>query len=392
MELINTEVAIVGAGMAGLSLGLALAQNGIDCVVIDRNAATLNWPSDSFDRRTVALNPPTVDFLYQLGAWQHLPTERLGRMEKIIAWDSTEASIQFDAQEAGKPLLAFVLENREVVRALWQAASQQPHLRVLAPINLLGVDQQDTHSTLLSEDGPHIRAQCVVGADGKHSWLREQTGFTLEHHSYNQQALVTVISSETAHENTARQAFLNTGPIGLLPLAHPQQWSLIWSADMTFAEDLKTQDETEFNRTLTNALNYQLGRCRTLAPLVSIPLNMQHLTRYIDQRIAFVGDSAHSIHPLAGQGINLGLADVAALSKQLSAAKKQKKDLGAVRHLRAYERERRHQNQQMITAMRFFRECFADECLIASQLRGLGIRSLNKLPLLKKTLMRHVMY
>lgn len=385
MELRQTEVAILGAGLAGLSLALSLSQAGIHTTLLDLKRPDLHFLEDSWDSRTVALNPASMDFLVGLGAWQNLDRSILGRMEAMeIGEEGNHAALHFNASSIGLPLLAQVVENRRLLRALWELIKNATSLDCLAPVAVKAVNLEGGATKLSLDTGEELSAQCLIGADGRHSWLRQQTHQTVTQYDYQQQALVAIVRSEKPHERTARQLFLRTGPLGLLPLGDSHSWSLVWSCDEGYAEKLKAMTSTQFCRTLSNVLNRSLGSFEMLTSVTAIPLHMQHLCHYVAPRLAFIGDAAHSIHPLAGQGINLGFADVMSLSKHFISAKKQRKDLGTLKVLRQFERERRHQNQHMIDAMRFFKEGFSESSLVATQARAISLKILDHSDWFKK--------
>ncbi len=386
----HSDVIILGAGMVGLTLGLQCAQAGMAVTLIDVQTLTLEWAVDSVDLRTVALNPSSAECLQRIGAWQRLKKSDVGIMQKMQVWDQIGGGeIDFDASAAGQEALAFVIENRVLVRALWQCAEQQNNLQLIAPATpqQLVIDEQQV--TLTLDNNKKLSAECIIGADGRNSWLKQQLAIETRVRDYDHHAVVSIIETEQPHNNTAYQAFLNDGPIGVLPLANPHRLSVVWSTAPDHAKDLQQLSAERFEIDCANALGLKLGTCRLQSTVARIPLVERQAKHTVQARAAIVGDAAHTIHPLAGQGVNLGIADSICLAKHLSAAKQAGKDLGKLSVLRQYERARSGPNSQMIHLMRLFKELFSDQSPLAVQSRNLGLKTANRLNHLKNCFMQY---
>lgn len=381
----HTDITILGAGMVGLSTALLLANQTFKITIIDNNTPLLEWPSDSFDRRTVALNPSSVNVLRTINCWQQLHRSDIGVMQAMHVWDEAGGEhIDFDSNLTGQPALSYVVENRVLVRALWQLANEHPNITCITNSNPTGINRHHGNISLRLDNKQTWTSACLLGADGRNSWLRNELQIPFSTRPYQQTAVVAIIECNNDHNNTGYQAFLPTGPIGLLPLHHCQQMSMVWSTTEQHQQELTNMDEAAFNIALSNALGMKLGLCLRKTPLASFPLTEQHCQYYTTANAALLGDAAHAIHPLAGQGVNLGLADARCLTDILSKAKSQRKHIGSETVLRQYQRQRHAINQQMICLMQGFKSTFCDQAKWVVSLRNTGLSLANRSDVLKR--------
>lgn len=336
------NVTIVGAGMVGLALASRLAQAGIRVTLIERQQPDLAFDPGTA-MRVSALNLASRDVLKSLGVWHKLRRECVKPFSKITAWtQSNSGDIHFDAADNAKKYLAYVVENREVVRVLWECIAHNPSVKIeISNNHELNIDHQDE--------------SLIIGADGATSQVRAQANIAFQERAYGQKAIVARVHAHKPHHNTAYQNFLKTGPLGVLPLHDPHSVSIVWSADDADAQQLMTMDEAQFNIRLSNALDLRLGKLTLQSERQVFPLIMRHATTYIKPGIALIGDAAHTIHPLAGQGVNLGLQDVVVLAECLIKAFKKGLPLGSLGVLRPYERVRKQDNANMLAVMQVFR-------------------------------------
>jgi 2-octaprenylphenol hydroxylase len=333
-----TQVTIIGAGMVGLALANCLADAGIAVDLVEQNEPVLEFDTGS-PGRVSALNPSSRDLLKSLDVWDQLRRDCVEPFSKIEAWTEAESGkIHFDAADSGKKYLAYVVENREIVRVLWQRALKHQLITV-------HIEDYDWH----------IGDDLIIGADGANSHVRTEAGIDFKERSYGQHAIVANVHSLKPHQNTAYQNFLKTGPLGVLPLYNPHLESIVWSVDDDYAEELMGMNESRFNIALSNALSMRLGKLTLQGERRLFPLIMRHAEQYVKPGVALVGDAAHTIHPLAGQGVNLGFKDVVALNDCLVTAHNKGLPLDALNILRRYERERRLDNCKMLAAMQVFR-------------------------------------
>ncbi len=360
-------VTIVGAGMVGLALANQLSQAGIAVEVVERRAPQLDFEPRSSDRVS-ALNRASRDLLQSLGVWAHLRPACVAPCTDMRVWtEQNNGAVHFSAREIGKKHLAYIVENQEVVRVLWQKAASDP----LISITLCEHYELDSSRAL------------IVGADGAHSTVREQAGITLTERAYGQQAIVATVTSVKPHRLCAYQNFLKTGPLGVLPLHDAHSESIVWSANDEQAQYLMHLNDAQFNIALSNALDLRLGKLTLKSARHIFPLVMRHAWCYVKPGIALVGDAAHTVHPLAGQGVNLGFQDVLVLSANVIKAYQRGRDVGALDVLRDYERERKWRNQQMLLLMQVFRS--------SGSSLGFGFGLIDHFFWLKKKIVEHAL-
>jgi ubiquinone biosynthesis UbiH/UbiF/VisC/COQ6 family hydroxylase len=344
-------VAIVGGGIVGATLALLLARSTRlapqEILLLERDPPRAPRTADPFDLRVSAVSPANRAMLLELGAWQAMDATRIADYERMVIWqeltppDSPDV-LRFDAAELGARDLGSIVENRTLQAALLQRCVEegvQLHREGAGQI-AFGPD-----AVTLQVADSTITAELVVGADGAESAVREAAGISAQRHDYGQQAIVATVRGDRGHANTAWQRFLSTGPLALLPLASGE-CSIVWSMIDARVEALMTCASGQFNAALTEASAGVLGRIELQGKRAVFPLRNLKAARYVSDRCALVGDAAHVIHPLAGQGVNQGLQDAAALAAAL-AERPARESVGARRALLRYERERRAGNAVM---------------------------------------------
>ena len=382
------EVIIVGGGMVGSALACALGQGGLRVAVIEPKEPQPFQPDQGYGLRVSALSIASRNILENLGAWRQLQAWRISPYERMVVWDAGGSGyIEFDAAEAGEPALGYIVENNLVQRALFEASQQNENIRWFCPAKLQGyiVDENEVIATL--ENGEILLAPLIVGADGARSRVRELAGIQLQQRDYRQQAIVANVGTTLPHEKTARQRFLPDGILAFLPLADGRS-SIVWSSDASRAESLMALDDDAFMAELGEAFSHALGEITSVSGRLSFPLSGRHAKTYIKPRVALVGDAAHTIHPLAGQGVNLGFLDIAELSHLLLHADR---DLGSMHLLRKYERARAGENALMLHAMEGFKLLFNNSNPALALLRNTGLSLTNRLPPLKQFFLQHAL-
>ncbi|MCC5879717.1 MAG: UbiH/UbiF/VisC/COQ6 family ubiquinone biosynthesis hydroxylase [Idiomarina sp.] len=386
MALLRTQVVIVGAGMVGLSLAVALAIRGREVVVIERQAAKKEMPSAP-QLRVSAMSGGSQQWLQALGVWPMLPPERIGTYRKMHVWDRDNgADIHFDADQAGLDALGDIVENAVVESCLWQRA-EALGVKVIDEVEHEAPEFSAQDVTLSLSNGDIILAQLLVAADGARSKLREQAGTPMVFKDYEQHGLVATIKSQHPHQGTARQAFMEGGPLALLPLNDPHHLSIVWTRPQLEAERLQNLDETDFNHELNAASDNVLGVLKVVSERQSFPLQMRYAEQWLHQRQVLIGDAAHTIHPLAGQGANLGIGDARELSarlNELGTLNGQWDAVALMRTLRSYERARKAAAVQQIATMEGFHQLFRTANPVLRLLRGTGLKLVDAQPLLKQ--------
>ncbi len=389
---VRFDVAIAGGGMVGAALALALGRQGMRVAVLERHAPQRQWPPGEIANRVSALSRASQRILEHLAAWPRMVELGVSPYEAMYVWDAGgHGHIRFDAADLGEPDLGHIVENRVIRLALWEGLEALDTVEILCPaeirdFHLQGEDAMRIHLA----EGPPLDAALLAAADGRDSWVRERAGIPTQGWGYDQQALVANVVHERPHQATAWQRFLPTGPLAFLPLADGRS-SIVWSTSPQHARELLEMEAEAFHAALGAAFEYRLGEITASGPRAAFPLRLQHATRYIAPRLALVGDAAHAIHPLAGQGVNLGLLDAAQLAETLTATRYRHRDLGGEPALRRYERARKGDNLAMLAAMDLFKRLFGNDLPPLRLARNLGLDLADRAGPLKHLLIRRAM-
>ncbi|GGY26854.1 2-octaprenyl-3-methyl-6-methoxy-1,4-benzoquinol hydroxylase [Rhodanobacter panaciterrae] len=382
------DVAVVGGGMVGAAAALALARAGFSTALLEARAPTAWNAGDEVDLRVVGLAPSSLALLDDLGVWTSIRDTRAGPYAHMHVWDAESgATINFDAAGEGRDLLGYIVENNLVQWTLWQAL-EAAGVRRLCPAEVKGFEAREDRIQLELADGETLVASLLVAADGAASPLRQLAGIGTRGHDYAQRAVVAHVRTERPHENTAWQRFLPSGPLALLPLADGRS-SLVWSLPEAEAQRVLALDEQAFLDELGLASDFRLGRIVGSTKRAAFPLKLQLAERYQADRFVLLGDAAHAVHPLAGQGVNLGLRDVAELHDTLVAARAAGRDIGAAHVLRRYARRRRSADTLDALGFDALARIYAWQSPALVAARGLGVRLLDRLAPLKRRISEH---
>jgi 2-octaprenylphenol hydroxylase len=374
------DVLVVGGGPVGacvaalLARGTASESPPLRVALLEPKRPSLPAPGEAMDLRVVALSRASERILNATDAWERISGPRLAAYERMRVWHESvppSEALVFDAAEAAEPNLGYIAENRLVQAALLDAA-EAAGVGILAG-GLSSLRVGDDYVEVSTSTESPIRARLVVGADGAQSAVRAAVGLTADQSDYRQSAIVAIVATERPHDATAWQRFLRTGTLAFLPLADGTS-SIVWSADDALASTLLAASPEDFARELDRASDGALGATRLVSERASFALRKLTAHRYVAHRCALIGDAAHVVHPLAGQGVNLGLLDAAVLAEELIAAHRRKEDAGALRTLRRYERWRKSEVAIMGTAIDAFDRFLAHGTGPLSRLaqRGLG--------------------
>ncbi len=379
------DLIVVGAGPVGASLARAARGLSVALVGHERRASVVGVPR-AFDVRVYALSPGNVAFLRGLGAWQRIAAERVQPVHAMrVFGDDGTSSIEFDAYRAGVPELAWIVEDTALQDALWSDLD----VDVFAPAVCESLRIDADRAVLKLSDGRGLAGKLVVGADGANSFVRRKAGIAAAEKEYGQAALVANFQCGKPHAGTAYQWFQRGPVLALLPLPGDQV-SMVWSLPSREAERIGRLDAEALCREVEAASRRALGALSLAAPQKSYALRRLAARRLVLPRIALAGDAGHVIHPLAGQGLNLGLQDARALAATL-AGREPARDPGDLRLLRRYERARAEPILAMDAVVGGLFSLFSAESPLASRLRNAGLNLTDRVPVLKNILMRHAM-
>jgi len=393
------QVVIVGGGMVGTALAAALANSDISIALIEPNKvqepAQQRVNCADFDTRVSAITAQSEALLTQLGIWPRISEQRKSPYQGMTVWDAEgTGEVNFHASELHVPCLGTIVENREVVWALQQVVEQASNIHIIRDYvsHIENQDEQGFTPVFLASKTA-LKTQLLIGADGALSRIKQWGEFANCEWDYEHQAIVATIELEHSHQLTAWQRFRPEGPLALLPLAagNDKTCSIVWSTNDEECQQLLALDDEAFCQQLGLAFEHRLGKVLSVGPRAAFPLRQRHAKNYVVPGIALVGDAAHTIHPLAGQGVNLGFKDVAALSEELLRAKQLNLNLGGLEILQRYQRRRQGDNLLMMSAMEGFKRLFAAEQPMIRLLRNQGMRLFNRASAIKQHVVMQAM-
>lgn len=378
---------VIGSGTVGLSAALALSQKtALNIAILDIKKPIYHWSSENYSTRVSAISLASKKFLQTLSIWKTLAEKRVSPYCKMQVWDGEgDGSIDFDCEEIGEPALGYIIED-DLLRSVLFDKIQQTNIQIIAPITLKDLFDRENHMECVSDDGKIFSAKLVIAADGARSWVRDYRRILMKTWSYHHTAIIATVKTELPHQQIAYQCFSAAGPLAFLPLQDPCTSSIVWSQISSKAEKLLMMTDEDFKLSLANALHHRLGKILSVSPRFSFPLQMRHVKNYVQPRLALIGDAAHTLHPLAGQGVNLGLADVDKLVNVIVEAIRKKQDFSSIQVLRRYERFRKAENFTMLAMMDVLKNLFATEMAVIKQLRNKGLSFVNQCHILKKFL------
>ena len=381
------DALIVGAGMIGSACALALAQKGLRVIVFDKSAAHQDALLEP--QRVSAINQASENILRNLNVWAGIAVSRPQPFERIEVWDAgNTGTISFDAANMGLAHLGHIVRNNTVSSALHQALTVEPGASLRFGDTPVAITSSGSSIAVEFERGETISARLLIGADGANSRIRKLADITHQESAYDHTAIVATVTPEAPHDSCARQRFLSSGPLAFLPLPD-NECSIVWSAHTDRAEELLALDDYAFSLELANAFENHLGDIRKISARAGFPLVRRHATDYIGDRIALVGDAAHTVHPLAGLGANQGFADAAALTEVVTGAFSQNRDPASRSVLRRYERWRRGENALVLKVMDGFHGLFSTQNPALSNLRGVGLDLTDRIPFIKEKFIRY---
>ena len=389
---LSTDVLISGGGLAGCTLAGLLSRAGLQCVLVDTRPAPQDGQDGPADPRALAITPASENILKAIDAWRHIPPQRIGTFTRMQVWDSNgTGKVEFDSTAVGAPALGHIIEQPVLQRTLDGLIEYLPGVKVLRENSVADISVNEEKVRAGLAGGQSVAAKLLVAADGSRSFTRGLAGIDYPLHDYRQRAVACVVQTGLPHEQVARQRFLAGGPLAFLPMADPRQCGVVWSTAEARARQLLQLPETEFNDELGRAFDHCLGEILHSGPRLDFPLYRAQAQHYCKSRLVLVGDAAHCVHPLAGQGANLGLLDAASLAELIMAAGEKGRDIGAYPLLRRYERWRRGENRLMMAVLEGFNYLFDNPSQPVILLRNRGMDLFNALPYFKEWTMRRAM-
>ncbi len=391
---LTVDVLVAGGGMAGMTMGLALAGAGLPVAIVERQPATVLLDT-GFDGRTSAIAYGSSKVFEGIGVWPRLAAKAEPiRDVRIADGDLIEGPsplfLHYDHRDAGTEALGFIIENREIRAALLAQAAVTDHLHLLAPAEVADTARSAGGTVTTLTDGRRIAARLIVAADGRNSPLRRDAGIRATQFDYPQTAIVCTVAHALPHRGVAVELFLPAGPFAMLPMTGRRS-NVIWSERSALARHILDLDDDGFLDELRRRFGDWLGDIDITGPRFGYPLGLLHAERYIDRRLALIGDAAHVIHPIAGQGLNLSLRDVAALAESVVDAHRLGLDIGAGGVLSRYERWRRFDNVLMSAMTDGLNRLFSNDIGPLRLARDLGLAAINRLPAAKRLFIRHAM-
>ena len=383
--MITTDIVIIGAGCVGLTAALGLADKGMKVTVIDAASAEVELTEPEL--RVSAISAASEQIFRNLSVWQELTQERLAPYQTMKVWDKHSfGKIQFDSEQIAEHRLGHIIENNNIRNALIKVAKTKQNIQLKFSTTVLAIHNTDEQVLLTLQDGTPLVAKVCVAADGANSWVRKQLNTPIRFSDYDHHAMVATIKTQESHNGCARQVFLPQGPLALLPLSDDNTCSIVWSATPDFSKTLQQMSDQEFNRAITAATDSELGVIEVQSERPVFPLTMRYAQKWVDGRVVFMGDAAHTIHPLAGLGMNLGLLDAASLVELLNTETISGNSLNKV--LTKYQGWRKAEAQNYIAAMSALKELFAGDNPIKKLIRGAGLFVTDNLPIVKDKIIK----
>lgn len=388
------DVVIIGGGHAGCTMAALLGQNGLRVACLDRDSRESVLDA-LFDGRTTAISYASMQILEKAGVWKALSPLACPILDIRITENDSPVLLDFPLDEAGAPAFGWVVENRDFRRVLFDHLKAIKTVDHIAPARAVSFETGDDRVTASLEDGTTLTAPLMIGADGRQSSVRAWMGIETRGWSYKQKAVVCMIEHENPHKNVAWENFRGSGPLAILPVNDDAKGrhrsTLVWTEEAQAKTSIAGWDENIFNAALNERIPDHYGAARAAGPRFSYPLSLSHAHRYVAKRTALIADAAHGIHPIAGQGLNLGFRDIYVLGNLLTDAHKSGDDLGSDVLLKRYEDLRYKDNMMMAAATDALNKIFSNDSRSLGLARKIGLRLIQRMPATRKFFMRHAM-
>lgn len=385
---LQRDAVVVGGGVVGSACATALAQAGLSVALVEA-AEPARWSRDLPDLRVFAFAPDNAQLLQALGVWDDIASARAQPYRHMRVWDAAGGGeLHFDADALARRELGWIVEHALLAERLWDAALRAG-VELLQPTSVSGLEQRENGVRITLDDGATLDARIAIAADGGNSTLRGLAGIRTRNHDYRQRGVVAYVETELPHQLTAWQRFLPGGPLAFLPVDADRRSSIVWSLPDAEAERVLALDDEAFDIELTNAFAARLGKTRVVSKRAAFPLRRQLAKTQLEGRALLLGDAAHVVHPLAGQGVNLGLRDVAALRDSVIEAKRLGRNFDTPHRLQRWARARRSDNVASTLAFEAINRAYSNDALLPTFLRGRALGIANSIAPLRDALWRH---
>lgn len=385
------DIVIVGGGIVGSVAALAFAQkSSLKIALIESQNISFSFQSDQYDHRVSAISLASKRILQNIAVWSDIESKRFATYTRMSVEDEKSAGkLEFNCHEVALPALGYIVEDSVMRTSLLQKVAETDSIDLIYPVKLTSVQKKPDGVFIELEDGKKVSTKLLIAADGAHSTVRRLADIGLNEKDYGQTAMVATVRLELSHEQTAWQRFLATGPLAFLPLGENNLCSIVWSVTEDHVHELLSLNDQLFSKRLTDVSEKRWGEVTVVSPRYHFPLRMRHAKNYVEDHIALIGDAAHTLHPLAGQGVNLGLLDAASLVDVVLEAIKKNRDFSSLSTLRRYERSRKSDNLAMLAMVDVLKKLFGEQHAFVNQLRGAGLDCVNRFGFIKKRLIQY---
>ena len=390
----NFDIAIVGGGLVGLATACALSQHGLNIALVDAN---IHQHQQLFHNeigiRASAINNASQRYFAQIGIWDDLlASKRVQDFSEIGVWEKNgQAHLAAHAKDYGYANLGYIIENDVISHYLYQYALSRTNITIY-PDQAINSEFSQDYACLTLSNETVLYAKLVIGADGAHSWIRKQENISVLERNYIHHAVITTVETRYSHQSCARQIFYPNGIVAFLPLWQQNKSCLVWSTKPDNAAMLSSMSESDFCNELFHLTGDKVGQCQLINPRMVFPLKARLARQFIKHRLVLIGDAAHTIHPLAGQGVNLGFQDSALLVTTIKKLIDQQKDFGLVDNLKLFQFMRRKDTLVMLTAMRTIQDMFNGDSLVKKLIRTVGMNTIDHCSPIKKQLIKYAMH
>lgn len=390
-EKFDADVVVVGGGIIGSTFAALLGQSGVKVILLDAGVRQLN-SLKKVDARVFAITRASEQILKAAGAWRRIDGNNIACFRKMHVWDEQGiGEINFDSAEVCQPTMGYIISHQVIIDALQEKLLDMENVRCLWSESPAFIKTETDYISLQTENGLLFKSKLVVAADGANSKIRSLANIHYQKHDYKQSALACVVTTEYPHEEIARQRFLKRGPLAFLPMVDQHQSAIVWSTSPDHTQRLKEMDKAAFHFELAEAFANELGEIKESSERIVFPLTRAQAEQYVQARVALIGDSAHTVHPLAGLGANLGLLDAAVLAEEVINTVEKERDPGRLQVLRRYERWRKGENNNVMYLMDGFKHLFENKMQSVQWLRNFGLDMVDSFPMAKHAIMKRAM-